>query len=128
MQSADQSGAERDATLAWSFSPVMLRVADLTALLHEWDQTGDPPILSIISMTLGTDRHETKGLAGFIGYELAAHVATADTSRDAARNLARLARHALVNGGLDRSTAYEGVEGQQLHLDWSTPDMVTIRL
>jgi hypothetical protein len=132
MLCVDQSAVRRDAKLIWSFSSVAIEVAELGALIERWDETGEPPLLSIIALVLGKDRHVTRGMTVFVGYELAAQVADPAQSRNAASNLARLARHAIINGGLAVDTLYDAVDGDPLRLDWgeaaTSPAMVTILL
>lgn len=119
MQTVDQSTVRRDAKLIWSFSSVSIVVSDLRALLDRWDDSGEPPLLSIIALVLGEARHVTRGLAAFVGHEIAAQFADPKQSRDAARNLARLARYAIVNGGLAKDATYEAIDGHSLRIDWS---------
>jgi hypothetical protein len=132
MQYVEQSAVRRDAKLVWSFSSVVIEVGDLRTLLDRWDETREPPLLSIIALDMGAHRHTTRGLAAFVGYELAAKFDNAGQSRDAARNLTRLARHAIMNAGLSADTIYEAIDGSPLCLDWSgnqaSPAMVTILL
>jgi hypothetical protein len=122
MQLVGHSAVRRDAKLMWSFSSVAIEVADLCALLDRWNETGEPPLLSIIALVLGDDRHVTRGMAAFVGYEIAAHFADPAQSRDAARNLARLARQAIINGGLAEDATYEAVDGHPLRIDWGHRD------
>ncbi len=118
--------------LTWVFSSVAIQSTEIRALRARWDETGEPPLLSIIDLKMGDRRHVTHGLAAFAGHELTAEFSDPGRSRDAARVLVRLARHALMNGGLVREIAYEGLDGRPLHLVW--PDeppnavMVTMAL
>ncbi len=123
-----QSHINDGAKLHWRFSSVVMPVVELANLLQRWDETGEPPLLSIIDLVVGEDQHLTGGMAAFVGYEIAAQFSTPEQSRDAARILGRVARHALMTGGLDRATVFEGFDGQALRLDWDKPKMVTIIL
>ena len=118
--------------ITWNFSGVSLATSTLSALLHRWRETDEPPVLSIIALNLGTKRHMTRGLESFIGCELAASFSYSAQSQQAARNLARLSRHALIAGKLDLDAYYEGTEGVRLQLVResrpSSSDMVTIML
>jgi hypothetical protein len=124
--------AEVDFNLFWAFSSVAIGSAELSPLLRRWDETDEPPVLSIIALKLGNTRHFTQGLAPFAGHELAVRFVDPERARDAARSLVRLARHALMKGGIARNTTYQGVDGRALHLEWPTsealPKMVTIVL
>ena len=132
MQWVRRSQIDDGAKLHWQFSSVAVPVVEMANLLQRWDETGEPPILSIIDLVVGQDQHVTGGMADFVGYEIAARFGAPEQSRDAARILGRLARHALMNGGLDRAVAYEGFDGRALRLDWTEcsdkPKMVTIIL
>jgi hypothetical protein len=127
-----QSSIRRDTKLVWAFSSVAIEVAELPALLDRWDETREPPLLSIIALDLGKHRHVTRGMAALVGYEIAATFNESVHSHDAARNLARLARYAIMNSGLVVDAKYESVDGRLLNLDWcdhaSSPAMVTILL
>ena len=130
MKCAIDSRLGSNAKITWAFSSVAVSVGDLGAMLSRWDDTGEPPLLSIIALDIGADRHVTRGMAAFTGYEFAAQFSDSSQSRDAARNLARLARHALVTGDLRRDVDYEGIDGRPLQLMWhdisNAPRMVTI--
>jgi hypothetical protein len=132
MNCVDGSAVDRGATLVWAFSSVAVTIGTLRTLLDAWDETGQPPVLSIVGLELGDHRHDIIGVEAFAGHALSAEFVDPARSRDAARNLARLARHALVNGALDRWAVYEGVESRVLTLRWLpdavSPDMVTIAL
>lgn len=132
MHCVQASGVDRDAALVWSFSLVRVVVNALTDLQREWDESGQPPILSIIGLQFGDHQHEADGIRAFVGYRLAARFGDPAQSRDAARNLMRLARHAMVHDGLDPLTTYEGVDQRGLLLEWhpdtAAPDLVTIVL
>ncbi len=129
---AEASSGDMQFRLTWHFSSVTIQSTDVRALRERWDETNEPPLFSIIDLKMGGRRHVTHGLAEFAGHELAAEFSDPARSRDAARVLARLARHALTNGGLVREIAYEGWDGHPLRLVW--PDelggsiMVTIIL
>jgi hypothetical protein len=118
--------------LTWEFSSVAIQSTEIRALRDRWDETDEPPLLSIIDLQMGERRHATHGLAVFGGHELAVEFDDRERSRDAARILARLARHALMNGGLARNLGYEGLGGRPLRLVWPDevclPAMVTIVL
>jgi hypothetical protein len=118
MQTVAQGGLDQDARLVWLFSSVDVPVAQLDQLLARWVETGEPPLLSIIGLSLGDRRHCTRGMAAFVGYEIAVAFSDPLRSRNAARNLVRLARHAFINGGLDRSARYEAIDGTPLDLRW----------
>lgn len=132
MRSVVTSTVCRDAELVWLFSSVAVRVADMPLLLARWRETGEPPLLSIIALDLAETRHGTVGLKAFCGFELAATFRDSFQSRDAARNLALLARHVLMKGGLAQDVAYRAIDGDILRLDWSpttaSPDLITIVL
>jgi hypothetical protein len=132
MNCVDGSAVDRGATLVWTFSSVAVTIGTLRTLLDAWDETGQPPVLSIVGLELGDHRHDIIGVEAFAGHKLSAEFVDPARSRDAARNLARLARHAVVNGALDRRAVYEGVESRVLSLRWppdaGSPDMVTIVL
>ena len=115
----ERSAVSRSAKLIWSFSSIAVVVADLRPLLDRWDETGEPPILSIIALDIGDNRHLTRGLWAFVGYELAVKFDAPLQSRDGARNLVRLARYAIMNGGLTDEAVYQAIDGKALRLDWS---------
>ena len=131
MQIVDQCAAECTATMGWAFSPVMIPASDLSSLLRRWDETAEPPVLSIIDLQIGDAQHVTSGLKAFIGHEIAAHFDEESKSREAARNLARLSRHALMHGHIDILAQYFLPDGEPLAMTWSSapePGMVTIVL
>jgi hypothetical protein len=103
----------------WAFSSVAIPVADLCTILDRWNTTGEPPLLSIVALEIESNQLATRGLAAFIGYEIAARFGDQAKSRSAAQIVSRLARHALMHGGLAADAAYEAVDGQRLRLDWS---------
>lgn len=114
----------------WMSSQVETASTDLSVLQCRWDETEEPPVLSIIALELGQRLHVTRGLAPFVGHEVAVRFAKFEQSRDAARSVVRLARAALMNGPIVRHCDYEGIDGRTLDLHWSddgeTPAMVTI--
>ena len=132
MRTIEQSRGADDATLVWAFSSVAIPVAGLTRLLRRWDESDEPPVLSIIGVDSKTNSHATRSLTALVGHELVARFDWSRQSRNAARNLVRLARYAMMNGGLARDVDYEGVDGEVLRLDWAdgatSPVMVTIAL
>lgn len=119
-----------DTRLVWRFSSLSVSHAELCSLSTRWDETGEPPLLSFIGVDLGARRHLTRGMAAFIGYEIAAEFDDRSLARHAARNLARLARHALMHGGLAPDESYQATDGTRLGLtfadDDSLPKLVTI--
>jgi hypothetical protein len=132
MQCVASCVRDRDTRLVWTFSAVEIEIGDLPDLINEWWETDQPPVLAILALNLGKHRHTIGGAEAFIGRQLAAEFANPASSRDAARNLAILARYAMVNGTLDRHAVYEGVDRRVLTLKWSSdaesPAMVTIVL
>jgi hypothetical protein len=112
--------------LTWDFSSVAIQSTEIRTLRDRWDETDEPPLLSIIDLQMGERRHATHGLALFAGHELAVEFDDPGRSRDAARILARLARHALMNGGLARNLVYEGLGGHPLRLVW--PDELCLQV
>lgn len=118
--------------VVWRFSGLSTEVSQLPTLLARWQETGEPPLLSIIDLTLGHSRHFTRGMAAFVEFELAVIFHGPVYSRLAARNLARLARYALMHGGLSQDSCYEATDGSTMRLIWSddaSPEnMVTIDL
>lgn len=132
MLMVDALVVNRSASLTWAFSSIVVPVADLRGLAEAWGSTGEPPVVSIIDLQLGDDRHLTHGLIPFLGHELEVRFGDPVIARDAARNLMRLARHALATGELLRRLDYTGVDGEALELRWSMDDnrtiMVTILL
>lgn len=132
MQCVAQIGASQNTKMVWTFSAVAVDMSELTALLDRWAETHEPPVLSIIALTLGKRRHETRGMETLVGFELAATFDGPAQSRDAARTLARLARYALMHGGIAQGSVFEAVDGRLLHLNWqdcpSATHMVTIAL
>jgi hypothetical protein len=118
--------------LTWDFSSVAIPSTDIRALRERWDETDEPPLLSIIDLRMSTRHHITHGLAVFAGHELAVSFDEPERAREAAGALARLARHALMNGGLTRNLIYEGLDGKPLRLVWPdepcSPAMVTMFL
>jgi hypothetical protein len=66
MQWVEQSAVPRHVRLIWSFSSIAVPVAEVRRLLDCWDETGEPPLLSIIALELGDYRHVTRGTAAFI--------------------------------------------------------------
>lgn len=119
-------------TLRWAFSSVEIASTELSGLLRRWEETGEPPVLSIMTVELGKEQHVTDGLAQFAGHELAVRFGNPDLTRKAARSLIRLARYALMTGGISRNVVYEEINGCALHLEWpndgSDLNMVTIVL
>ena len=113
---------QRFETLEWCFSGVCLTYDEAMSAAQSWAGTGEPPVLSIIAIKIGQEAHDTMGLEPLIGYELQIKFANTSLSRDAARNLARLARHALSNKGLDRRVVFEGVGGVMLRTRWPSID------
>jgi hypothetical protein len=132
MRSIALSRVSHDAMLIWAFSSVAIPVVDLARLLQRWDETGEPPVLSIIALDSQKNSHVTRGLAALVGHEFAVRFDRRSHVRNAARNLIRLARYAMMNGGLARDVIYEGVDGEVLRLEWAdsatSPVMVTIVL
>lgn len=130
MELAVDSRLSSTAQITWVFSSVVLSVCDIGAALSRWDDTGEPPLLSIIAIDIGHESHVTRGMAAFTGYEFAARFSDPSQSRDAARNLARLARHAMLMGELRQDADYEAIDGHPLRLTWQDspgePRMVTI--
>lgn len=116
--------------LVWLFSSRSVICTEFADLLTRWEETGEPPLLSFIGFDLGSRRHTTRGMAAFTGYEITADFLDPSRARYAARNLARLARHALMQGGLSRDEAYEATDGAILRLVWhdkeSLPKLVTV--
>ena len=119
MQIVDQCAAECTAVMRWAFSSVRVSVNELAPLLRRWDETSEPPILSIIDLQIGDAQHMTNGLKVFIGHEIAARFADENKSRDAARSLARLSRYALIHGRIDPSIEYHLLDGHPLDLKWT---------
>lgn len=119
MRCVAKAGGALDKDLVWRFSSVSTKCAELGDILTRWDTTGEPPILSFIGLDLGDCRHTTRGLTAFFGYEIAAKFFDASTARHAARNLVRLARYALMHGGLSRAESYQATDGATLDLIWS---------
>jgi hypothetical protein len=122
-----------EAVLTWRFSAQSVALAELAALCAAWNiDADDVPVLSIIRLALGCCEHRTQGLAMFVGFECAVSFHEDQSARDAALNLALLARHALAAGGLDPNASYEGHDRQVLVIDWPDRtkgrDMVTIIL
>jgi hypothetical protein len=99
MESIATSAISRDAKLVWLFSAVAVRVAELSLWVDRWREKGEPPLLSITALDLADTRHVTLGLRAFCGFELAATFCDWCQSRDAARNLALLARGMPLNSG-----------------------------
>jgi hypothetical protein len=132
MQCVASNIRDRDARLVWTFSAVEIEIGDLQGLIEEWREADQPPVLSIVALNLGKHQHTIGGAEAFIGHQLSAEFSNPASSRDAARNLAILARHAMVTGTLDRHAIYEGVDRRVLTLKWSSdaesPAMVTIVL
>ena len=129
---AEAASANADLKLIWHSSSVETHSIELARLMQRWNETQEPPVLSIVALDLGEQRHVTRGLQMFAGYELAVRFKESETARDAARTLARLAREALINGRILPDRTYEGLAGRALHLEWSgndeAPPMVTIVL
>jgi hypothetical protein len=118
MQWVAQHPGAAKTRLMWTFSSVAVDVSELPSLLDRWIETGEPPILSIIALEIGPHRHTTRGMDVLVGFELAAEFRDSSQSRDAARTLARLARFALMNGGLTADSRFESADGRLLHLNW----------
>jgi hypothetical protein len=120
------------ALLVWQFSQVAVPATALPALLERWDATGEPPVLSIIDFVLGEHTHTTCGMRAFVGHEIAVTFRLVVQARDAARTLARLARHAMMTGSLDTDVLFEAPGGQMLTLwlvwDPEAGNMVTATL
>ena len=125
-----RGGLRADAKIIWAFSSVEIVIRDLSVILERWRDTNEPPLLSIIALHLGDERHVTSGMAAFTGLEFAVEFTDWARSREAARNLARLARYALIKGNIERTTKYEAIDGRLLRLLWQdgpqSPAMVTI--
>lgn len=118
MRCVAQSAIIPGPSLIWRFSSLSVRCAELEGLLARWDETREPPLLSFIALDLGERRHSTRGMASFIDYELAVEFREPSQTRYAARNLARLARYALMRGKLSRDDAYQATDGSLMHLGW----------
>jgi hypothetical protein len=122
--------ADTTLKLTWNSSSIQTDSSELAALMRRWNETAEPPVLSIIGIELGEYRHATRGLTTFAGHELQARFPMADQSRDAARSLVRLTRYALTNGGIVRDCEYQCIDGSALRLDWpdegAISSMVTI--
>lgn len=118
MQCVACSTASHDLSLRWRFSSITVPCSELPTLLTRWDETGEPPVLSIIGVDLGDCRHSTRGVAAFIDYEIAAEFRDPPQARDAARNLVRLARRAIMHGLSDDDT-YHAADGTTFVLTWS---------
>jgi hypothetical protein len=127
MKWASQFTLAQESKLVWTFSSVELEIGTLPALLDRWDETGEPPLFSIVALKPGERRHVTWGLADLVGFELAVRFGASSQSHDAARQLTRLARHVLMTGGIARDATYEALDGSKLHLEW-TPDSGSTRL
>jgi hypothetical protein len=106
--------AHRDCSLTFPFSGQTTLASQAPALLQAWEETGDPPVFSIIALVLGVSEtgHRTNGLTAFVGYELSARFLDEADSRDAARDLARLARYILMNGDIQTHQEFVGVNGR----------------
>lgn len=115
--------ADETTSLTFLFSGQTTQANDVPALLQQWNDTGDPPVLSIIALVLGAERvgHQTHGLAAFVGYELAAGFSDETFSRDAARDLARLARYILMSGDVRANQEFIGVNGSIVFLGPDDP-------
>jgi hypothetical protein len=100
-----------NATLTLTFSGIAVDATDAKGLLEQWVATGEPPVMSIISFRLCEDdaRHVTCGLSAFIGFELSVEFLSAEFERDALRDLARLARHCLMQGSVSAGQVFLGV-------------------
>jgi hypothetical protein len=132
MASIAENANDRDLTLTWEFSQVSVAIVNLPILLDQWEDSGQPPVLSIVALELGKSSHHVRGVEAFAGHRLSVNFGDPAQSREAARNLARLARYALVNGAIDDQLAYEGVNGEILALrriaGGRSTDVVTIIL
>ena len=130
MQYIDQNVVTPGLSFVWRFSSCSAMCTEFAELLTRWEETGEPPLLSFIGFDLGVRRHTTRGMAAFTGYEITADFLDPSRARFAARNLARLARHALMHGGLSRDEAYEATDGAIVRLAWpgqgSLPKLVTV--
>ncbi len=131
MDAVGEAAFPANASLIWTFSQVTIPVGHVRGVLENWELADVPPVLSIVRLILGRTEHRTEGMSLFTGGELGARFSDGRSSRDAARNLARLARYALENE-LDRERVYEGVDRRPLRLEWSADTsasvMVTIIL
>jgi hypothetical protein len=105
--------AHDPAKLTFTFSDCQIPSAAAEGLMESWAETGEPPVLSIVKLRLGNQNagHMTRGLAAFAGLELAAEFRDEQYSRDAARDLARLARYVLMTGAIDARKEFIGVNG-----------------
>lgn len=101
------------ASLKLPFSGQITQSADAVALVEAWQETAEPPILSIIQLVLGAPEvgHKTYGLVAFADYELSVRFNDPVYSRDAARDLARLARYVLAHGDFRQNQEMIGVNG-----------------
>jgi hypothetical protein len=121
-----------DFKFLWISSSIETRSTELPGLIGRWNETEEPPVLSLLALELGEWRHLTRGLTMFAGRDLEVRFSQAERSRDAALSLARLARYALMTGVIARDRAYEGIDGRALRLDWhddlKSSTMVTIVL
>ena len=132
MSALIECGVRDGATVVWRFSGVGVPIDQLRNLVKQWDVASGIPVLSLIAISLGSLRHVTVGVAAFAGFELSARFSSEAGARAAARNLARFARHAVANNGLDEYAVYQGVDGSDLTLDWSQahedPSVISIIL
>lgn len=119
MRCVAQSVVAPDASLTWRFSSLSVRCAELEGLLARWEETREPPLLSFIGLDLSDRGHTTRGMTAFIDSELAVEFREPSRTRYAARNLARLARYALMRGGLSRDESYQATDGGLMHISWS---------
>lgn len=120
------------AKVLWITSGISSSVSDIGSLLATWNMTGEPPVLPIVGIDLGSDRHRTRGLALFAGFECEARFHDNADRRSAAINLSLFTCRALMDGGLDDGVCYEGLGGQPLRIirssDAASGNMVAIIL
>jgi hypothetical protein len=83
--------------LSWTFSPATVSCADALKVAARWDETGEPPIFSLVSLEFGAETVRTTGLKAFAELEIELRNVQSRTS-DAMNLTARLARHVLLFG------------------------------
>jgi hypothetical protein len=103
----------KSASLTLLFSGQTIQSADAAGLVETWQETHEPPVLSIIALVLGEPQvgHMTHGLSSFVDYELSTRFSDPAHSRDAARDLVRLARYVLAHGDMRADQEMIGVNG-----------------
>jgi hypothetical protein len=127
----------RACRLTWRTSEIVVESDMAGTLLTRWAETNEPPILNIVRICW--DHSEatpetltTLGLFPFVRQEIRVQFHPPHGDHYAARTLARLARHALMEGPIADGHKFAGIDGETLcakHVhDNAAGTMINVRL